>query len=206
MYLYNDTITTSIGIRTASPTQALEVNGTVNATDYVCRTGTDCIGATEIDASSLASECSTITGSADLCDDDDTCSTEACTIASDDTLTSPIVGGALDMANYIISNIGNANTDFSSDGSLTLNGNLSTLGTSNTISGNTNFDGGTLFVDKSNDRVGIGTTAPGKKLEVSNSTQGITFDPTVTSPTINTTATTNLTITSSAGNVIIQLG
>jgi len=54
--------------------------------------------------------------------------------------------------------------------------------------------------------VGIGTASPTKKLEVSNSTQSITFDPTVAAPTINTTAATNLTITSSGGNVIIQLG
>ncbi len=57
-----------------------------------------------------------------------------------------------------------------------------------------------------NGKVGIGTAAPSKWLEVSNSTQGITFDPNVTSPTINTTATKDLIITAGSGNVIIQLG
>ena len=55
-------------------------------------------------------------------------------------------------------------------------------------------------------KVGIGTTGPSKKLEVSNSTHGLTIDPTVASPTINTTASTNVTITSSGGSVIIRLG
>jgi hypothetical protein len=135
------------------------------ATDVAC---SDCVGASDVDSTSLATECSTITGSSDLCDDDDTCSSEACTVGSDDTLTSPTVGGALDMANNAISNIGSANTDFTSDGGLTLNGNFSVLGTgTHTIAGNASFDGGTLFVDSNNDRVGIGTTSPTTKLEVS---------------------------------------
>jgi len=282
-YVYNDTAAAKVGIGTATPQQKLDVIGTVNATDYLCTGGSDCIGATEINATDLASECSSITGSAGLCDSvDNTCSTSACTVGSDDTLTNPTVGGALSMANYAISNIGNANTDFTSDGGLTLNGNFSVLGTgTHTIAGNTSFDGGTLYVDSNNDRVGIGTTtptvlldavgtasavlirvkttnadtdsaisitndaktwllqtrgydladafviresgvgdrltilsggnvgigttSPSKKLEVSNSTQGITFDPTVINPVINTTA-NNLTITSAGGNVIIQLG
>ena len=35
-----------------------------------------------------------------------------------------------------------------------------------TITGNTTFDSGTLFVDATNDKVGIGTTTPSTKLEV----------------------------------------
>lgn len=54
--------------------------------------------------------------------------------------------------------------------------------------------------------VGIGTTAPSETLEISDGTKGLTVDPTVSSPTINTTGTTNVTITSSGGSVIIQLG
>jgi len=62
-----------------------------------------------------------------------------------------------------------------------------------------------MFIDNSG-QVGIGTTAPTKKLEVSDGSKGITFDPTAASPTINTTANTNVTITSSGGSVIIRLG
>ncbi len=57
--------------------------------------------------------------------------------------------------------------------------------------------------------VGIGTTTPLAKLDVSNSTQGLIFNPTGgsgDSPIINTTGSTNVTITSSGGSVIIQLG
>lgn len=253
-------------------------------------------------------------------DADTTCSSAACTVGSDDTLTSPTVGGNLDMGStYYITNIGHANTDFTTGGGLTLNGNFSVLGTgTHTIAGNSNFDGNTLFVNASthyvgigtasptssltinssnsyggfevtnstgssrffvnassgkvsigtNDptfglgtalnskfsvanydtaiaagynstiasfalnpnsngsftiydhaagswqtginqnsgKVGIGTANPSKKLEVSDGTKAITFDPAASTPTINTTASYNLTITSSGGNVIILLG
>ena len=59
---------------------------------------------------------------------------------------------------------------------------------------------------KSDGNVGIGTTSPSEKLEVSDGSKGLTIDPTATSPTINTTANTNVTITSSSGSVIIRLG
>jgi len=174
-YVYNDTAAAKVGIGTATPQQKLDVIGTVNATDYICTGGSDCIDATEINSTSLASECSTITGSAGLCDSlDNTCSNSACTVGSDDTLTNPTVGGALSMANYPISNIGSTDTDFTSDGGLTLHGNFSVLGTgTQTIAGNTSFDGGTLFVDSNNDRVGIGTTSPNYLLEVANTSKAL---------------------------------
>jgi hypothetical protein len=40
------------------------------------------------------------------------------------------------------------------------------LNTGDTATGNYNFDSGTLFIDATNDRVGIGTASPGAKLEV----------------------------------------
>ncbi len=66
-----------------------------------------------------------------------------------------------------------------------------------------------LFTILEGGDVGIGTTTPTAKLEVSNSTQSITFSPTGgvgSSPLINTTSSTNVTITSDGGSVIIKLG
>jgi hypothetical protein len=56
--------------------------------------------------------------------------------------------------------------------------------------------------------VGIGTSAPTKKLDVSNGSSAVTFDPTPQAgPIINTTGGSgNLTITSAGGSVIITLG
>jgi hypothetical protein len=62
-----------------------------------------------------------------------------------------------------------------------------------------------LFVNGSSGYVGIGATSPSKRLEVSNGSQAITFDPAAATPTINTTA-GNLTIDSASGYVIISIG
>jgi len=61
---------------------------------------------------------------------------------------------------------GNANIGgiFGVSGNTTLNGGLQT------IAGNVNFDTGTLFVDATNNRVGIGNTAPGVALRVTGAT------------------------------------
>lgn len=56
---------------------------------------------------------------------------------------------------------------------------------------------------------GIGTSTPVAQLDISNTTQGIIMNSTGgigDSPIMNTTGTTNLTITSSGGSVIIRLG
>ncbi|MBL7056089.1 hypothetical protein ISS07_04210 [Candidatus Woesearchaeota archaeon] len=107
---------------------------------------------------------------------------------------------------------------------------------SNITSGNFssvgNFTLGSLFVDKTNVRIGIGTTTPTNLLEVIgqtilaslsgnvgigtttpqkalmiNGTQpgALTIDPNAEDPTINTTG-ENLTLTSFSGSVVIQLG
>ncbi len=54
--------------------------------------------------------------------------------------------------------------------------------------------------------VGIGTDSPSQRLEVSESSEGITFNPESDYSVMNTTGGSNLTITSSGGNVIIRLG
>jgi len=54
--------------------------------------------------------------------------------------------------------------------------------------------------------VGIGTTTPSKKFEVNGTAGGLVVDVSGSIPTINTTALTNVTITSAGGSVIIKLG
>ncbi|MBI2134842.1 hypothetical protein HYU09_02550 [Candidatus Woesearchaeota archaeon] len=56
-----------------------------------------------------------------------------------------------------------------------------------------------------NGNTGIGTNAPTKKLSVNGTTNALTVDPSAKDPTINTTG-QNITISSSSGSVIIQLG
>ncbi|MBW2975380.1 hypothetical protein KY366_06695 [Candidatus Woesearchaeota archaeon] len=53
--------------------------------------------------------------------------------------------------------------------------------------------------------VGIGTNSPQKKLVVNGTLDALTFDPSASTPTMNTTG-NNVTITSAAGSVIIRLG
>jgi hypothetical protein len=57
--------------------------------------------------------------------------------------------------------------------------------------------------------VGIGTLSPSEVLEVSDGSQGVTFSPNEgvdSGPLINTTGSTNLTIASEGGSVIIVIG
>jgi len=51
-------------------------------------------------------------------------------------------------------------------GNSTLTGNVTLSGTLQTIAGNVNIDTGTLFVDATNNRVGINNTSPGVALRV----------------------------------------
>ena len=52
---------------------------------------------------------------------------------------------------------------------LVANVEANTLTVVNGVSGNVNFDSGTLFVDSASDRIGIGTTLPTRKLHISSS-------------------------------------
>ncbi len=77
-----------------------------------------------------------------------------------------------------------------------------TYGCSNIIDGGSS----TALTIDSNNNVGIGTTGPSKLLDVNGTSGSITFDPDASTPTINTTGPSNLTIASSGGDVIIVIG
>jgi hypothetical protein len=62
-------------------------------------------------------------------------------------------------------NTGNFSGDVTITGNTTVN-NATLNGTVQTISGNVNFDSGTVFIDSANNRLGIGTITPGVTLDV----------------------------------------
>ena len=97
-------------------------------------------------------------------------------------------------------------------GTTTLSGNATLSGSLQTISGNSNFDSGVLFVDATNNRVGINNTAPAVALRVTgavdiSSTANIQGNANIGG---NLGVTGNATITgfltTSAGNVNISTG
>lgn len=69
------------------------------------------------------------------------------------------------------------------------------------------FDTGSLFIDTSNNFVGVNTTSPNATLHVASGGQSLSFD---TRPAneiqINSTGNTNISITADGGSVIITLG
>src|SRR3989344_4743166 len=65
---------------------------------------------------------------------------------------------------------------------------------------------GNLIFNSVGGNVGIGTTSPISALHVNGTAGGFTVDVAGTMPTLNTTMGKNITITSSGGSVIIQLG
>ena len=65
---------------------------------------------------------------------------------------------------------------------------------------------GNLIFNSGGGNVGIGTTSPISALHVNGTAGGFTVDVAGSMPTLNTTMSKNMTITSSGGSVIIQLG
>jgi hypothetical protein len=74
------------------------------------------------------------------------------------------------------------------------------------VTGTNDVNATSLYVDNANSKVGIGTSNPSRALDVNDGSKGITFDPSASKPTINTTASSDLLIASSSGNVIVQIG
>lgn len=96
--------------------------------------------------------------------------------------------------------------------------NLVVTSLNHTIAGNTNFDSGTMFVDGTNNRVGLGTTTPDATLKIvgtSNTTSNVWIGGTTTTVgnvslssaimTVNTNGTAN-TVTIAGANVNVDAG
>jgi len=103
-------------------------------------------------------------------------------------LTGDTMSGNLDLGDNLIENIGNSGTDFTSGGGLTLAGAFITISTAAlnggttigdaagdsltinsqaaSIPNNLSIDSNTLFIDATNNRVGIGTDSPNRTLQV----------------------------------------
>jgi len=82
-------------------------------------------------------------------------------------------------------------------------------GTSKGLNFNVNsatFGSGTAMTILSGGNVGIGTTSPSAKLDVNGTAGSIVLNPSASTPLINTTGNSNLTIASSGGDVIIVIG
>ena len=95
-------------------------------------------------------------------------------------------------AGYSYATIDTVNT-FSVSNTLSVTG-TTTLGAVN-VSGNANFDTGTLFVDATNNRVGVGNTTPATSLEVAGNV-GIGGRVVMESAAVSTTSTTQTVLTS----------
>jgi hypothetical protein len=89
-------------------------------------------------------------------------------ITNDTSLTLSTTGPNLSGVTFakLVKFVSNTSGIISSAG-IRASGNLTTNGVLNSILGNTNFDSGTLFVDATNNRVGINNTAPLMALQVS---------------------------------------
>lgn len=150
----------AIGINTTNLSNALTIKGSVSASGSLNINGSTTLGDTNTDtnilrgivkiADSSASN-GILLGSGDASYDANLYRSTANTLKTDDNF---IID--LDLNVNGNTTLGNANTD-----TTTING------TNVSIPNNLNIDSNTLYIDSSNDRVGIGTATPNAKLTVS---------------------------------------
>jgi hypothetical protein len=166
----------AIGINTTNLTNALTIKGSVSASGSLNINGSTTLGDTNADtnilrgivkiADSSASN-GILLGSGDASYDANLYRSTANTLKTDDNF---IID--LDLNVNGNTTLGNANTD-----TTTING------TNVSIPNNLNIDSNTLYIDSTNDRVGIGTPTPAEKLTVFGniSSNGTLFTTSVTS-------------------------
>ena len=146
--LFVDQIANRVGVNTTTPDAALNVQGAANVTANVWIGGTaNVVGNVTIQGTSHL-----ISGNSNF---------DSGVLFVDSILNRVGIGTtAPDTALQVI---GSANVSVDAR----IGGNTTIAGASHTVAGNTNFDGGTLFIDSANDRVGLGTTTPNARLSIS---------------------------------------
>ena len=181
-----DSSTDRVGINNSTPSYELDVSGDINTTGLyringisVLTNDTLGIGVTQSSLETVGNLLDlTVVG--DLTVDTDTLYVQS---ASDrvgiNTLTPAytldVSGDINTSSDYKVS--GTTVLNATTLGSGIVNSSLTSVGTLNnlTVSGNTTIDGGTLFVDTINNRVGVNTLAPTNKLHVYESNAGSTI-------------------------------
>lgn len=139
----------NVGIGTTTPGEALEVDGNINASG-------------------------TINSSSDVCISGGTCLSDV--LSSNPTLANVLIAGnsagstSLNMNGQDILSANNVQVNgqisHSSGATVTINDAIQVNGPgASAFTGNVSFDSGTLFVDSTNNYVGIGTTSPTSKID-----------------------------------------
>jgi len=200
--IYNSTSGLKVGIGTASPTQALHVVGNANITGNIYTDGNeqDDIG-TNINAyNDLWTQNVKITdGTANGIYFWNGATTYSITMGNDQTDHGTVTDYSMHFNMGATVGRGFTFGSTATSPSLSINALTGTLTTNGNIkaSGNVTI-GGSLNVGNA--------TTPMYKFEVAGSKGIFTFNPNNDRMFINTTASRNLTLTSSSGNVVIQLG
>lgn len=145
--LFVDAANDRVGIKTTTPDATVTVTGTANVS-----------GSTRIGGNTtLAGTLHTVSGNVNF---------DTATLFVDATNDRVGVGNSTPDATLTVTGSANVSGATRIGGVTTLAGNVVVSGTSHTVAGNVNFDSGTLFINSSNDRVGIGTATPDATLSV----------------------------------------
>lgn len=197
--LYVDTLG-NVGVGTINPSTKLDVNGSINITDASGKLYSPEICLAE----TCLTDWSSVNQSGGLWTNSSGNATYMDGNVGIGTLTPNYL---LDVSNGDI----NTNSAYrvSSATVLDMSGSILRHGIASGVQKQYFYSNGTLAVTlDTTGYLGVGTDTPTADLEISNGTQSVTFDPDNynNNPTINTTGSTDLILTSSSGNVVIVLG
>ncbi len=181
--LFVDSVNNRVGINNTTPTKALTVTGeaTISGNVVLSGTGHTIEGNVSFDAGTLTVDSVNnriginetapdatldVNGTANVAGATRLANT--LTVVGGTTLSSTLgVTGATTLSSTLgVTGATTLSSTLAVTGTTTLTGNATLNGTLQTISGNSNFDGGVLFVDSVNNRVGVNNTTPDAQLTV----------------------------------------